>query len=79
MPFKHSHPPASDVPRNEASPDAKAYYPLTSPAAGTALLEVGNPETLPLLFTPITIGGLLFKNRIFVAPCVSQCSRLVAS
>ncbi|KAL8279795.1 hypothetical protein RQP46_007890 [Phenoliferia psychrophenolica] len=74
MHFIHAHPPApasSDVPRNKANSDAKAYYPLTSPAAGTALPDPDKKELTPMLYTPITIGMMTFKNRVFVAPYVT--------
>lgn len=61
---------------NRGNPDATFYVPLTSPSTGTALSSDEWPqnEKLPKLFTPIKIGPLEFKNRIFVAPmCQYSC------
>lgn len=48
------------------SPDL--YYPYTNPTAGTALSAEDWPQNkeLPLVFTPLTIKGMEFKNRVFV-------------
>ncbi|GAA5964752.1 hypothetical protein JCM3765_002543 [Sporobolomyces pararoseus] len=66
----------SDELINRGNPDATFYVPLTSPSTGTALSSEDWPqnEQLPKLFTPIKIGPLEFKNRIFVAPmCQYSC------
>ncbi|ORY58334.1 hypothetical protein BCR35DRAFT_283785 [Leucosporidium creatinivorum] len=55
---------------NKGVPNAPFYLPETIPSAGTAMSSKLFPhnETLPLLYQPIEIGGMTFKNRIQVAP-----------
>lgn len=55
---------------NAGVQDAPFYLPRTDPSPGTALSSDLFPvnKDLPLLFRPISIGGLEFKNRIQVAP-----------
>jgi hypothetical protein len=53
---------------NVPTPGAVGYYPFVNPSAGTALAGNWNHAVLPKLFTPITIGTMEFKNRVFVAP-----------
>ncbi|KIK70732.1 hypothetical protein GYMLUDRAFT_32781 [Collybiopsis luxurians FD-317 M1] len=58
---------------NEAAPGVQGYFPYNNPPIGTPL----NPDhagPLPLLFTPITIGNVTFKNRIFAAPMCQYSS-----
>ncbi|KAF9481664.1 putative NADH:flavin oxidoreductase 1 [Pholiota conissans] len=50
---------------NIGVPGAYEYFPLNSPDIGT--VREGN-EQIPLLFKPLTIKGIEFKNRIFVSP-----------
>ena len=44
------------------------YSPLQDPPAGTALASKAEDRTIPKLFTPITIRGVTFPNRIFLSP-----------
>ncbi|KAF8333962.1 FMN-linked oxidoreductase [Cantharellus anzutake] len=55
---------------NKHVPNANEYYPLSEPAPGTALPAEEYPENknLPKLFQPLTIRGVTFKNRLWVAP-----------
>jgi 2,4-dienoyl-CoA reductase-like NADH-dependent reductase (Old Yellow Enzyme family) len=59
---------------NKPVPGAKEFYPLNEPSIGTTL----SPETflrnkdLPPLFTPLTIRGVTFANRIFVVSEVAH-------
>ncbi|KAI9465023.1 FMN-linked oxidoreductase [Lactarius psammicola] len=61
---------------NKRVPGAKEFYPLNEPSIGTTL----SPETfprnknLPPLFTPLTIRGVTFPNRIFVSPMCQYSS-----
>ncbi|KAF8333982.1 FMN-linked oxidoreductase [Cantharellus anzutake] len=58
---------------NKHVPNANEYYPLSEPAPGTALPVDEYPQNkdLPILFQPLTIRGVTFKNRLWVAPmCV---------
>ncbi|KAG9314036.1 hypothetical protein JVU11DRAFT_4815 [Chiua virens] len=56
---------------NKAAPGVDGYFPFNEPAIGSAYT---NTETftqnkeLPLLFQPITIRNVTFKNRIWVSP-----------
>ncbi|KAF9449706.1 NADH:flavin oxidoreductase/NADH oxidase [Macrolepiota fuliginosa MF-IS2] len=49
---------------NKAVPDAREYYPLNEPAIGVP--RTSNAQT-PLLFEPLTLREVTFKNRIWVA------------
>lgn len=55
---------------NVNTPGAPSFFPVCDPAPGTALPASDWPqnEKLPLLFTPITIGGMEFKNRLWTGP-----------
>ncbi|KAL7416865.1 NADH:flavin oxidoreductase/NADH oxidase [Mrakia frigida] len=59
-----------------AVPDAPYFIPLNTPAVGTELVDrtraVGGPETK--LFSPLTIRGVEFKNRLFVSPMCQYSS-----
>ncbi|KAF9502407.1 putative NADH:flavin oxidoreductase 2 [Pleurotus eryngii] len=55
---------------NTPVPGAREFYPLNEPEIGTALSQ----KDAPLLFQPITIGGVTFKNRIFVSPMCQYSS-----
>ncbi|KXN87798.1 Putative NADPH dehydrogenase C23G7.10c [Leucoagaricus sp. SymC.cos] len=56
---------------NKAVPDASQFYTLSKPAIGTVLNT--NQET-PKLFEPLTLRGVTFKNRIWVAPMCQYCA-----
>ncbi|KAJ3769544.1 NADH:flavin oxidoreductase [Lentinula raphanica] len=56
---------------NDAVPGVYGYFPQNNPEIGTILEKT---ESGPLLFTPITIGNLTFKNRIFAAPMCQYSS-----
>ncbi|KAL0566521.1 hypothetical protein V5O48_015493 [Marasmius crinis-equi] len=49
---------------NHTVPGVEGYFILNDPPIGTPREE---GQDLPLLFQPITIGGMTFKNRIFVS------------
>ncbi|KAH6869432.1 hypothetical protein B0T10DRAFT_594690 [Thelonectria olida] len=51
---------------NAAAKGAPYYTPAQEPASGTAK-PVRNGQ-LPKLFTPLTVRGLTFQNRLFLAP-----------
>ncbi|ESK98198.1 nadh:flavin oxidoreductase nadh oxidase [Moniliophthora roreri MCA 2997] len=61
---------------NHPVPDVVQYYPLNDPAIGTPRVQVNchQGEDIPLLFQPITIGDVTFKNRIFVSPMCQYSS-----
>jgi 2,4-dienoyl-CoA reductase-like NADH-dependent reductase (Old Yellow Enzyme family) len=56
---------------NEAVPGVSGYFPKNEPEIGTPL---DKDAPIPLLFTPITIGNVTFKNRIFAAPMCQYSS-----
>ncbi|KAF8272835.1 FMN-linked oxidoreductase [Lactarius quietus] len=61
---------------NKPVPGAKEFYPLNEPSIGTTLSlweTFRRNRNVPPLFTPLTIRGVTFANRIFVAP-ISQYS-----
>jgi hypothetical protein len=64
---------------NVNTPGAPSFFPLCDPPPGTALSAADWPqnETLPLLFTPITIGGMEFKNRLFTGPMCQYSAETV--
>ncbi|GBE77697.1 Putative NADPH dehydrogenase [Sparassis crispa] len=55
---------------NKPVPGADQYYPLNEPSIGSPYPESIYPQnaTIPALFQPLSIKGITFKNRIFVAP-----------
>jgi 2,4-dienoyl-CoA reductase-like NADH-dependent reductase (Old Yellow Enzyme family) len=61
---------------NKPVPGAKEFYPLNEPSIGTTLSPVTFPRNkdLPPLFTPLTIRGVTFPNRIFVSPMCQYSS-----
>ncbi|KAJ3995542.1 NADH:flavin oxidoreductase [Lentinula boryana] len=56
---------------NDAVSGVSGYFPQNNPEIGTPLEKT---ESVPLLFTPITIGNVTFKNRIFAAPMCQYSS-----
>ncbi|TFY70007.1 hypothetical protein EVJ58_g98 [Rhodofomes roseus] len=64
------------MPAYKAVPGAAQRYPLNEPAIGTAYPESVYPQNaqLPLLFQPLTIKGMTFKNRIWVSPMCQYSS-----
>ncbi|KAI0697546.1 FMN-linked oxidoreductase [Cytidiella melzeri] len=61
---------------NSAVPGADQYYPLNDPAIGTPLPESVYPQNakIPLLFQPLTLRGVTFKNRIWASPMCQYSS-----
>ncbi|EKM51565.1 uncharacterized protein PHACADRAFT_62200, partial [Phanerochaete carnosa HHB-10118-sp] len=61
---------------NKPVPGADQYYPLNDPPIGTALPVVTYPQNakIPILFQPLTLRGVTFKNRIFVSPMCQYSS-----
>ncbi|KAI8627954.1 hypothetical protein F5Y19DRAFT_440524 [Xylariaceae sp. FL1651] len=55
---------ASEIPRNVPAPGVPYFTPAQEPPSGTALGD-GNTSKL---FTPLTIRGVTFQNRLFLAP-----------
>lgn len=50
------------------------FAPAQDPPAGTAVDPQPNGAAIPKLFTPLTIRGVTFQNRIFVPPlCQYSC------
>ncbi|KAM0787996.1 hypothetical protein ACM66B_006197 [Microbotryomycetes sp. NB124-2] len=68
--------PDYESPAQARVPESDIFYPLTTPTSGTLLSKDEFPqnERAPLLFTPIKIGDLEFKNRIFLAPMCQYSS-----
>ncbi|KAF9460101.1 putative NADH:flavin oxidoreductase 2 [Collybia nuda] len=52
-------------------PGAYEYFPLNEPVIGTPLLH---DAEIPLLFRPLTLRNMKFKNRIFVSPMCQYSS-----
>ncbi|KAF9076018.1 NADH:flavin oxidoreductase [Rhodocollybia butyracea] len=59
---------------NEAAPGVKGYFPKNDPEIGTVILKKDEEQPTPLLFTPIKIRDVTFKNRIFVSPMCQYSS-----
>ncbi|KAF4471104.1 NADH-dependent flavin oxidoreductase [Fusarium albosuccineum] len=59
-------PPVSAI-DNIAAKGAPYYTPAQEPASGTAR-GVKDGGAMPKLFTPLTVRGLTFQNRLFLAP-----------
>ncbi|KZF23035.1 FMN-linked oxidoreductase [Xylona heveae TC161] len=58
--------PIIDNPPAEGAP---YYTPAQIPASGTALCDkTGRTCNIPKLFTPLSVRGITFQNRIFLAP-----------
>ncbi|KAI0179635.1 NADPH dehydrogenase [Hypoxylon sp. FL1284] len=53
---------------NKAAKDVPFYTPAQDPPAGTALNPQPDGSPIPKLFTPLTIRGVTFQNRIFLSP-----------
>ncbi|KAG6885261.1 hypothetical protein C0993_003951 [Termitomyces sp. T159_Od127] len=56
---------------NRPVPDAYQYFPLNEPPIGSYMghAKVNTEDkTIPALFRPLSMRGMDFKNRIFVAP-----------
>ncbi|KAF4817940.1 NADPH dehydrogenase afvA [Colletotrichum siamense] len=52
---------------NPGAKDVSYYTPLQDPVSGTAIsTTTGAP--IPKLFTPLTVRGVTFQNRLFLAP-----------
>ncbi|KAE9400590.1 NADH:flavin oxidoreductase [Gymnopus androsaceus JB14] len=58
---------------NEAVSGVSGYFPKNNPEIGTPF-NLKEDASVPLLFTPITIGNVTFKNRIFAAPMCQYSS-----
>ncbi|KAK1234993.1 hypothetical protein PQX77_001795 [Marasmius sp. AFHP31] len=56
---------------NHGAPGVEGYFPLNDPPIGTSREK---DQDVPILFQPITIGGVTFKNRIFVSPMCQYSS-----
>ncbi|KAJ8084396.1 hypothetical protein PM082_003165 [Marasmius tenuissimus] len=56
---------------NNGVPGVEGYFPLNDPPIGTPREK---DQDVPILFQPITIGGVTFKNRIFVSPMCQYSS-----
>ncbi|PPQ63788.1 hypothetical protein CVT24_004330 [Panaeolus cyanescens] len=59
---------------NDRVPGAYQFFPLNRPEIGTLLHDEAKESDSPLLFKPLRIRGLEFKNRIFVAPMCQYSS-----
>lgn len=46
------------------------FTPAQNPPAGTAANPQTNGQKIPKLFTPLTIRGVTFQNRLGVSPSV---------
>ncbi|KAF2148786.1 NADH:flavin oxidoreductase/NADH oxidase [Myriangium duriaei CBS 260.36] len=54
---------------NRSAPGISYFTPLQSPPAGTALIPEGSsPSSIPKLFQPLRIRGMLMQNRIALSP-----------
>ncbi|TFL06076.1 putative NADH:flavin oxidoreductase 1 [Pterulicium gracile] len=62
---------SSNLHLNKAAPGVQGYFPVNEPAIGTPLPKEKNA---PKLFQPLTLRGMTFKNRIFVAPMCQYSS-----
>ncbi|KAJ3530160.1 hypothetical protein NM688_g7751 [Phlebia brevispora] len=61
---------------NTPVPDADQYYPLNDPSIGKPLPAKPYPQNakIPLLFQPLTLKGVTFKNRIWASPMCQYSS-----
>ncbi|KIJ66308.1 hypothetical protein HYDPIDRAFT_109302 [Hydnomerulius pinastri MD-312] len=62
---------------NKAAPGVQGYFPLNEPEIGSAYTNTDiftQNKELPLLFQPLTIKGVTFKNRIWVSPMCQYSS-----
>ena len=62
MASRAQHPDLPNVPANGVS----YFTPSQDPIAGSVTSPPPNDSALPKLFTPLTIRGVTFQNRIFV-------------
>ncbi|KAI1771070.1 NADPH dehydrogenase [Hypoxylon cercidicola] len=53
---------------NKAAEGVPFYTPAQEPPAGTAVNPQPDGSPIPKLFTPLTIRGVTFQNRIFLSP-----------
>lgn len=53
---------------NKAAEGVPFFTPAQEPRAGTALNPQPDGSPIPKLFTPLTIRGVTFQNRIFLSP-----------
>ncbi|KAI4863299.1 NADPH dehydrogenase [Hypoxylon rubiginosum] len=53
---------------NKAADGVPFFTPAQEPPAGTALNPQPDGSPIPKLFTPLTIRGVTFQNRIFLSP-----------
>lgn len=53
---------------NVPAPGVSFYTPRQTPSAGTALHNTESTETPSKLFTPLTLRGVTFQNRLFLSP-----------
>lgn len=53
---------------NEAAADSPYFTPAQNPPAGTALDPQPDGAPIPKLFTPLTVRGVTFPNRIMLSP-----------
>ncbi|KAJ4472644.1 NADH:flavin oxidoreductase [Lentinula lateritia] len=56
---------------NDGVRGVSGYFPYNDPEIGTPIKKT---ESMPLLFSPITIRNVTFKNRIFAAPMCQYSS-----
>ncbi|EPE04304.1 nadh-dependent flavin oxidoreductase [Ophiostoma piceae UAMH 11346] len=67
---------ALPVIRNVAAKGVSFFTPEQDPVAGTLLdRRDGQDQPVPKLFTPLTIRGKTFQNRIFVSPMVQYSAQ----
>ncbi|KAF2963895.1 hypothetical protein GQX73_g9665 [Xylaria multiplex] len=59
---------STDVIDNIGVEGISYFSPLQSPPAGTGLASKVDGGSIPKLFTPITIRGVTFPNRVFLSP-----------
>ncbi|PSR83003.1 NADH-dependent flavin oxidoreductase [Coniella lustricola] len=53
---------------NKPAENVPFFTPVQDPPAGSAVNPQPNGKPIPKLFTPLTIRGVTFQNRAFVAP-----------
>ena len=64
---------------NIPAPGVSYFTPLQDPPAGTAVVPQPNGKPIPKLFQPLTIRGVTFQNRIFVAYFLSLLFQRVSN
>ncbi|EXJ94375.1 hypothetical protein A1O1_02769 [Capronia coronata CBS 617.96] len=60
--------------KNLPMPGIPYFHPIQRPAPGTFLGMLDSTQPRPLLFTPITIRGVTFQNRVWVSPMCQYSS-----